>query len=143
MQQVIKVILVGIFLLMEGIRDIRHRQISMISVAVFAVIGLIIQLVFDFDRWYEPFGGVVLGVVLLLLAKITKERIGYGDGWIMFVTGIYLGFRYNLFLLTMALFLAALVSVGLLICKKVNRHSSIPFVTFLFVGYCVMLTGLI
>ncbi len=143
MQEAIKVISVGIFLLVEGIRDIKQRQISMISVGIFAIIGLILQLVFDFDGWYKPIGGATLGILLLLFAKITKEKIGYGDGWIIFVTGIYLGFRYNVFLLTMALFLAALVSVGLLICKKVNRQSAMPFVTFVFVGYCIMLTGLI
>lgn len=143
MPEIINVFLPGIFLLIEGIRDIKTRQISMISVGSFAGIGLILRIVYDPDSWYQPIAGAGIGFFLLLIAKMTKEKIGYGDGWIILVTGIYLGFRYNLFLLTVSLFISALASVILLSFKKVNRKSTMPFVAFIFVGYCIMLAGVI
>lgn len=143
MLEIIKVLLPGTFLLVEGIRDIRTRQISMISVGIFAGIGLVLRMTFDFGSWYHSVAGAGLGCFLLLLAKITEEKIGYGDGWIILVTGIYLGFRYNLLLLTMSLFLSALTSVVLLMLRKVNRKSTMPFVAFIFAGYCIMLAGVV
>lgn len=143
MPEVINVFLPGVFLLIEGIRDMKVRKISMTSVGVFAGIGLILRLVFDLASWYQSIAGAGLGCLLFLLAKITEEKIGYGDGWTILVTGIYLGFRYNLLLLTMSLFLSALTSVILLIFKKVNRKSTMPFVAFVFVGYCIMLAGVV
>ena len=143
MPEIINVFLPGIFLLVEGIRDIKKKQISMISVGSFAGIGLVLRMVFNLNSWYQSIAGAGIGLFLLLVAKITKEKIGYGDGWVILVTGIYLGFRYNLFLLTVSLFISALVSIVLLSFKKVNRKSTMPFVAFIFVGYCIMLAGVI
>lgn len=143
MPEAIKIIVPGFFLLIEGIRDFRQRSISMISVGIFAVLGIIVQMVYDWSNWKVMLGGILFGGTVLLAAKITEEKIGYGDGWILVVTGIYLGFRDNLVLFALALFLSAIVSVVLLMLKKVTRKTTMPFVAFVFLGYCVMLIGVI
>lgn len=143
MLEMISVIFPGIFLFIESIRDIRKREISMISVGIFGVLGIVLQLISDASNWYSMLAGALVGVVVLLSAKITCEKIGYGDGWLLVVTGIYLGFRYNLFLFAIALFLSAVVSMVLMVFKKVNRKSAIPFIPFVLGGYCIMLAGVI
>ena len=62
-----------------------------------------------------------------------------GDGLILSVTGLGLGFWNNLELFALALFAAALVSIVLLITRLANRKTSIPFVPFLFLGYLLHL----
>lgn len=141
MLEIIRVALLGIFLFIEGIRDIRKREISMISVAVFATLGIMVQVISDVSNWYGMIGGALIGLAVLLSAKVTREKIGYGDGWLLLVSGIYLGFRYNLFLFMIALFLSAAISIVLLICKKVSCKSTMPFAAFVFLGYCIMLAG--
>ena len=39
----------------------------------------------------QIFAGVVPGALLLLFAWISGESVGFGDGWLFVVTGIFLG----------------------------------------------------
>lgn len=138
MLEIIKIIVMGVFLLIEGIRDLEKHKVSMITVVIAGVIGVILQFGIIQENGLEILGGILIGVVLLLLAKITREKIGYGDGWIFVVTGIYLGFHSNMYLLLLSLFLASLVSICLLVFKKVNRKTELPFVSFILPGYLLL-----
>ena len=138
MLEIIKIIVMGVFLLIEGIRDLEKHKVSIITVVIAGVIGVILQFGIIQENGLEILGGILIGIVLLLLAKITREKIGYGDGWIFVVTGIYLGFHSNMYLLLLSLFLASLVSICLLVFKKVNRKTELPFVSFILPGYLLL-----
>lgn len=138
MLEIIKTIILGVFLLIEGIRDLQKHEVSMITVAVIGVIGVILQLGILQENGLEIFSGILVGIVLLLLAKMTREKIGYGDGWIFVVTGIYLGFRGNIYLLLLSLFGASLASIFLLVFKKADRKTELPFVSFILPGYLLL-----
>ena len=43
--------------------------------------------------------GIVPGMLLLAFAWASNESIGFGDGWLFVVTGIFLGVQKNLLLL--------------------------------------------
>ena len=136
--EIIKIIILGLFLVIEGIRDLRRHKVSMLSVALAGVIGVIIQIPLIKEIYPDMIGGILPGIILLLVAGFTKERIGYGDGWVMFVAGIYLGFAGSIYLLTLSLFIASLTSVLLLICKKAGRKTELPFVAFMVPGFLLM-----
>ncbi len=140
MFELIKIIILGVFLLTEGIRDFRKRKIAMFSVIVYGVFGLGLQLFILKESGLYIAGGAIIGILFLALAKITEEQVGYGDGWVLMVTGIYLGFRENMFLLVLSLLLTASVSLILLLLKKVRKQSSLPFVSFMVPAYILFLT---
>lgn len=133
--EVMKVVTLGVFLLTEGVRDFKMRRISMISVVVFAAIGIMMQLPQIKENCISILGGILIGIIFIGLAKLTKEKIGYGDGWVLVVTGIYIGFYGNMSLLALSLFIASVVSIILLLCKKVGRKTELPFVAFMMPGY--------
>lgn len=83
--------------------------------------------------------GSMTGVVLLVVAKVSKECIGFGDGWLFFVTGIFLGFFKNVVLLSGSLLLAGIYAVICLLLKKKGKHDRMAFVPFVFVAYVVFL----
>ena len=83
-------------------------------------------------------GGLSIGLAIVLLSKLTAGKIGMGDGILLCITGIGLGFWSNLELFGIALFLAAILSIVLLMLKMVDRKKSIPFVPFLFAGYIIL-----
>lgn len=139
MLEIIRIIALVIFLFLEGIRDLRKRKISMITVMVVGAIGIILRLGNIRENELEILGGILIGVILLLLAKLTREKIGYGDGWILVVTGVYLGFYGNMYLLLLSLFLASLVSIFLLAVKKANGKTELPFVSFMLPSYLLLL----
>ncbi len=136
--EIIKIIVLGVFLLIEGIRDLRKHRVSMITIVIAGVLGVILQFSIIRENGLEILGGILIGIMLLLLAKMTREKIGYGDGWIFVVAGIYLGFRGNIYLLLLSLFLASSASICLLVFKKVNRKTELPFVSFLLPGYLLL-----
>lgn len=139
MLEIIKIVVLGVFLLIEGIRDLQKHKVSMITVMIAGILGVIFQFVIIQENGLKIIGGILIGIVLLLLAKMTREKIGYGDGWIFVVTGIYLGFHSNMYLLLLSLFLASLVSICLLVFKKVNKKTELPFVPFILPGYLLLL----
>lgn len=138
MLEIIKIIVLGVFLLIEGIRDLQKHKVSMITVMIAGILGVIFQFGIIQENGLKIIGGILIGIVLLSLAKITREKIGYGDGWIFVVTGIYLGFHSNMYLLLLSLFLASLVSICLLVFKKVNKKTELPFVSFVLPSYLLL-----
>lgn len=138
MLEIIKIVVLGVFLLIEGIRDLQKHKVSMITVMIAGILGVIFQFGIIQENGLKIIGGILIGIVLLSLAKITREKIGYGDGWIFVVTGIYLGFHSNMYLLLLSLFLASLVSICLLVFKKVNKKTELPFVSFVLPSYLLL-----
>ena len=137
--EIIRVVVPGIFLILEGVRDLKKRKISMTSVFLTGILGILFGIPLIKDNFISMLGGIAIGLVCLLIAGLTNEKVGYGDGWVLTVMGIYLGFRSNLYLLSVSLFLASLTSVLLLISKKAGRKTELPFVTFMIPGYFLLI----
>lgn len=128
-------ILIGALLLITALQDVRNKKINT-SVVIFSLIIVLALVPFSeaislLDRAL----GLLTGGLVIGISKGTGGKIGMGDGMILSVTGIALGFWTNIELFAIALLLAAVVSILLLITKRVNRKQSIPFVPFLLLGY--------
>ena len=74
------------------------------------------------------------GIFLLLLAKITREAIGYGDGWILVMLGFFYKWEELCGILMGAFLLATIVALFLLWVFRKQRTYEIPFVPFLTVA---------
>ncbi len=137
---IIKIIL-AVLLLVCGIQDICKMKIWL---WILVIGGLLTSICLPFcsnlslmDRAL----GCVIGAGIILLSKITRSKIGMGDGLLLCITGLGLGFWINLELLGLALFLAAVLSIFLLMLGLANRKKSIPFVPFLFASYLILLAA--
>ena len=138
MLEVIKYLVLLIFLATEGIRDFKWRKISVVSSGIFGVMGVVLQITDLKDTWIDLMAGMMIGAVLLVLSKITSEKIGYGDGIVLMVTGIYLGFSGNFMLLSLGMLFSSAVSIVLLILRKATKKTELPFVSFMFGSYFIM-----
>lgn len=78
------------------------------------------------------------GAILLLVALLTREAVGCGDGLLLLVTGPLFGWQKMLLCLPAALLLTTFASVILLVLKKADRKTKIPFVPFLAAGMGVI-----
>ncbi len=136
---IIKTITLGLFLLIEGMRDFKYKKISMRSVIIFASLGVMMQLFLDSESWKNLAGGILIGAGLWLLAWATRKKIGYGDAYVVAVIGVYLGWKEGLCLLLISLMLTSAFAIILLIAQKVKKKSELPFVPFLFGGFIMLL----
>ena len=86
-------------------------------------------------------GFLLAGFIFLTVYLVSRKGLGGGDVKLMAVSGLYLGFNGVLPAMLYGSVLAALVSLTLIVMKKITPKDSIPLVPFLYVG--MMLTILI
>ena len=65
------------------------------------------------------------------------RQIGKGDGYVIAAVGIVLGLRRCLAVVSIALLMMCMVAMIILALKKGNRHTKLPFLPAVFVGYMV------
>ncbi|MCM1175824.1 MAG: prepilin peptidase [Blautia sp.] len=122
--------------------DIRRREIPLwlILFGMAAALGI--------DLWRIGEGAVTAaemglsllpGIFFLLTGLLTGEKVGYGDGLLLLFAGLLLG-AYRCFLaLGAGLVFSAAVSLFLLLFRRADRNSRIPFVPFLVCGMGVVM----
>ena len=113
--------------------DIKSRRIGVILVLGFGILGIFLHLFYSRLSIEEMLGGIAIGLIMFLVSYLSQERIGKGDALVLTVSGIYLGFWNNLFLLWGASLMASFV--GIVFIAKGERKRELPFVPFLLVVY--------
>ena len=126
-----------IFLCTCTVFDIRKKEIPihLILIGLISSFGVIIWQIFEGTVSVTGVGVSFLpGLFFLLISFFTKEKIGYGDGLILIISGLILGF-YQCFLgLCISLICSSVFAMLLLVLHKVKRDSKLAFVPFLTIG---------
>lgn len=129
------ILCVGSLLSISSFIDIRTKKVSFRVLFIYTILGILNLFLFDKQNLFVAIGGACIGILILGLSKITRGGVGMGDGFLLVVTGLFLGVWRNTELLLGSFFLAALFSVVLLIFKKANRKKEIPFIPFLLISF--------
>lgn len=82
---------------------------------------------------------VLPGTLFLIISRITKEGVGYGDGCVILILGIYLGVWSTVEVCMIAVLIMALVSMAGMALWHWKRTKRLPFLPFLAVGYLGMM----
>ena len=77
---------------------------------------------------------LILGMGFFLLSFLTGEKVGYGDGWVLLMIGLFVGFYRCFLIMILGLVAESAVAVVLLVAKKIRRDKEIPFSPFLLLG---------
>ena len=128
---------ISIFLLLVicTIIDLRKRTLPVGLLSAGSIVILIISLwKYEFD-FFPMMKGMIPGIILGAISRVTREAVGYGDVWIVFLIGSYLGVWDTVTVVCSAFFLCSIVASGCLVWKKFRRDTRIPFVPFLAVAY--------
>lgn len=136
---IIRTLVLAVGLIGLGIEDLWKKQISSLPLLLMAVAGGGISLALgDWGDW-TALWRLLPGGVMLLLAWLTRESIGYGDGFVVLCLGCFLDFWKIVDICMAALTLSGFVALFMLLVKKKNRKTQMPFVPFLLVGYGMQL----
>lgn len=122
-----------------SIEDFHKRKIASWQILAFGILGLFFHLLFQRLSIENLLGGLMIGVALLLICRLSGEQIGYGDGLLFLVTGIFLGFWDNMILLWFAAILMGLTSLFLYLIGKITKRARVPFIPFVLVAYVLLL----
>lgn len=133
--QYCKNLLLGIMLFYCAYKDFKYQKISLSIVGITFVGIVILSFIGKEFILFNTIGGFAIGLLLMLISKITRGQIGMGDGIIFSITGFGFGFWNNLYLLLYSLTFCAITAIILIILKKINRKKTIPFIPFVFFSY--------
>lgn len=136
--ETIRIIMSLILIITQSIRDIKTHQISVVFVSLMGILGIITYLPFAKLESLSIAFGMTIGLGVLIISFFTRQQIGYGDGLILIVTGILLGFRNNMALFLGALIYSAMVGLSLLVIRKADKKTELPFVPFMFLSLLSM-----
>ncbi len=123
------------YMIVLAVMDIRWRKLSLI-VLLSGVLPLAAGFLCEREIHIILLAaGAAVGVIFVIISRVTEDSFGYGDSILIVITGGFLGFWNILSLLAAAFSMAALFSIFMLIRKKFHRKSSFPFVPFLTAAY--------
>ena len=132
-------IFIGVILFLSSIKDIKSRQISM-TLMMFGMVVLCMCIPFREDlSMIDGLLGTAVGFIMIGIGKLTRWKIGMGDGIVLIFSGIGVGFWDNIVILLYSLFIIFIFTVILLLMKKITLKTTLPFVPFLFLGYLGMI----
>lgn len=134
-QRVILLGLLGVF----AYQDWKKKKVSVYLLLVSGIVGLLCHLYSREIGMGDMMLGAAIGLALLFCGLVTGEKIGYGDGAMLMVSGIFLGFSANLELLLISLLLLEMAALFLVVVKRKGRRYRIPFIPFLLAGYLYLL----
>lgn len=135
------------YLARESAGDLRTRSVSIRSsmIAGAAAAGMVFAGLLSTGKGMSMeeilpwLSGVVPGIALLGIAVLTRRALGCGDALAVLVTGLYLGGRGCVSVVSTAFFLTCPAALGLIVFKKAGRKTAMPFLPFLLAGYLVWL----
>ncbi len=118
--------------------DWKERKVYLNVLLVGGLAGMLCCFFWESPDLRERFGGIMIGLAILGAAWVGKGCIGSGDGLVLVVSGVFLGFWENLRLLLFSLLLAGGTAIFLLCIKKSERNQRMPFLPFLLAAYLLM-----
>lgn len=121
-----------------GIVDMKKRNVHGLALALGFFAAVCYQVGTKEVDLYVILGGVTLGSLFLLVSKVTREGMGYGDSFGILVLGAFLGIWKLAELLCLS-FLLLFFAAMILFFKKPNKKYGIPFYPFLATGYLMIL----
>ncbi|HOM03327.1 MAG TPA: A24 family peptidase [Acetivibrio sp.] len=139
--EVIRYTILYILLASSSLKDYNQRLISNKLVVAGIVLGLataaldvdsgkIIQSIILF---------IAIGLIMSLITFATKGGVGMGDTKLIAVSGLYTGLAGILSTLFYSFVLSGITGIALLVSKKANSKSRIPFIPFLTLGFLIYL----
>ena len=132
-------VVMAIALALLSIIDIIRRRIPLLMIGGVILLALISAVVVNPIDWVLMAAGVAVGLGFVLISKVTREKIGYGDSLLFLALGILLGF-WEVMMVILIAFLGSACFAILLVCfKKKKKNASFPFVPFIALSYTLVI----
>lgn len=123
-----------LFLLLSSIQDIKEKKISVKMLVLSGSLLFALSLLFDEISWERRMENMLPGAAALVTAFLTKEQVGYGDAMCLAVLGSVISADVLWDAVLSGLLLLSACSVVLLIRKKAQKTTALPFIPFLTAG---------
>lgn len=123
--------------------DLEHQIIPDKVVLPSLAAGLVLNIIFHREDFYNYLLGFILGGgIIFLIVVLSRGGMGGGDIKLFATVGMFLGFRLTLLALLLSFVLGSVVGLILIILKLKNMKDAIPFGPFIALASVIsMLAG--
>ncbi len=127
------IIYIGLFILLIpcGIYDLRTRLIPVWYVGTFAGLSVLYHLLLSDGFFLQMMAGAALGLLFVLVSRISGGALGMGDALVITALGLWCGISDSITLILFAFILSGICSGIWILIRKKSRKDSLPFVPFL------------
>ena len=125
-------------MVMFSVYDLLWKKVNVAATVAFGAVALAYRICAG-TGVTEVALGLLPGIGVLLLALVTKESIGIGDGMVVCVVGLFTGIKPVIAVFGMALLLCAVLAMVLLACRRAGKKTELPFLPCLCGGYLLYL----
>lgn len=126
-------IIAAFFMLISTVTDIKNKTIPISVMILFGIFAAVYAVIGN-KHILEIIYSLTPGAFLLALSLCTRESIGYGDGLLVMVLGVLVGFSICLLTVISGMIISGVFALILLIFRKVNGKTRLPFIPFLTMG---------
>lgn len=115
--------------------DIKRKKIPVYMLIILAAAGIISNFTvgeFDIEKRIVA---MLPGTILLIVSMITKQQIGYGDGMIILIMGLYIDIDDILSIVLSSFLLSSIAAIILMTVFKKKKNFEMAFSPFLLIGY--------
>lgn len=131
-------VFVLIVLIIEAVTDLKKQEINIPVSGIMAAAAIPIYFFAKDISVLNSIIGIAEGLLLILISVMTKGQIGMGDGILLAACGLMLGGKDNFIMFFFACLFSAVVSGLIMLVKKADKKTKIPFVPFMIPGFLVM-----
>lgn len=128
-------LLLLLFLIINTYWDMKRRRVLLWSIVLFGISGIGLVLWFKNVSILSSMGGLAFGLLIGGCGYISRQAIGYGDGLVITVCGVYLGFVQVFAMVFYGLLFCSFLSMILIAAKKRTYKTQVPFLPYLLAGY--------
>ena len=129
-------VVVGMLLGLQSFWDVKRRYIPSYITMVGAFMGAVFS-AYEGRSVRELLMALFPGLAILLLGRITQEAIGYGDGMLIGMLGMFYNLDDVVFICMSAFLCSAGISLMMLVIGNKKRTDTLPFVPFLLIGWII------
>lgn len=135
--KMILLLLLGVCALWDGIK--KEIPLAVVWIGILAAVVLRLAGVMGEETWLSLGFSFLPGIFFWVLSFMTREKVGYGDGWVLLMIGLFIGFIKCFQVLLIGLAAESMILLVLLAFRKVHKDGEIPFVPFLLLGLGVVM----
>jgi leader peptidase (prepilin peptidase)/N-methyltransferase len=125
-------------LVIEAVKDFRKKEVNIPVLGILVAAAMVMIFLGKDISVLNVITGLAEGLLLILVSVMTKGQIGMGDGILLAACGLMLGGKDNMVMFFFACLSSAIVSVLIMIIKKADKKTTIPFVPFMIPGFLIM-----
>lgn len=121
-----------------SIIDIRKKTVPIWGLIAIFLLSLGYVMTIESRDYFDMAISLLPGAFFAVVSIVTGGKLGMGDAIVLLGLGLGLGTIRTVYMIVFALLLNCIVAIVLVMLKKANRHTRIPFVPFITAGMGLM-----